>query len=1199
VSALVDGSHPSAYKVVIEVPMFSIPQLAAIKDIVNSSPLILSSLVKKKLPRQILDKLQQRDIQLFPTQWSELSAFCDCPDWAMPCKHLAALVYVISDEIDKNPFTLFNLRGCNLLDMVDDFKDGSLEQRQQVPKIGDVVMAPLLEFNAQQPSPSPPDPARLDAINFAKIDNILARTMQIISCEPPIFYEKDFLKILESCYKHWSTHAKIVDSIKPRPKLSDEDVFLEHWGDPSQIGNFSVDLGDTHGILKIYAGTLFNKGESLQALASFFSRMPNSYLHKVCYNLRFMHTIFVFASRLVEKSAIIPQVLQNDSGETFIRWIPALCDTNVMHTCAQLAEMCPVDAITFRDAPLPPIQQVISAAALFIAAYIQDKLPTGLAAHEKNKIVQLFFANTLIPRSSKIAEREIPSSINNWLSRLFLWDKRHKLYLLVNATPSADTPAQDPFSILSASETEPDSLPSTSDAEPDSLPSTSDIPTPDSLLSDTISASDTPEPDSSITPSASNPPLKDAFGLNVLVAVDDVPVPLATAFKSKEARLSLLSDAGLLFEYIPELESTVDSNEDVIFSTNDFAKIFMQVLPILKSMGVEVILPKSLRNILRPRFMLNVKTKDSKSSIKSLVNVTSMLNFDWRIAIGSNDMSIEDFVALVDKAHGLVRIRDEYVVLDEKEMLQLLSKIDKLPSRMDHADFMQAALAGEIDGASVMLDSKLESLLLPLTQVKPTPLPANLCATMRPYQERGFHWLMQNINLGFGSILADDMGLGKTLQVVAVILALKNEGAIANGEKVLIVVPTSLLSNWQKEFEKFAPSVRLFIYHGQNRKDDPIPDDIDVLITSYGLARRDMKELNKRHWFLIVIDEAQNIKNSDTAQSKAVKGINAAHKIAMSGTPVENRLLEYWNIFDFTNENYLGSQRSFVQRYASPIERSHDAHSLELFKKVTAPFILRRLKSDKSIISDLPEKIENNRYCSLTAQQAALYQGVVENALDKIDESSGIARRGLILSMINALKQICNHPSQYTKVGVPSIAQSGKTELLEEILREIDETSSEKVIIFTQYTKMGDILVRLLEESFHARVPFLHGGLSCGARDQIVDDFQTKFNTRILLVSLKAGGTGLNLTAANHVIHYDLWWNPAVETQATDRAYRIGQKQNVMVHRFLTKGTFEEQIDEMISRKKDLANLTVASGEAFVTDMTTAELQDLVALRKS
>jgi SNF2 family DNA or RNA helicase/uncharacterized Zn finger protein len=1194
VSALVDGSQPRPYKVYIKVPTFTEAQLAIIRDIVKNSTRILSALVKKKLPEQILEKLHQHKINLFPTQWSDLSADCNCPDWAMPCKHLAALLYVVSDEIDKNPFTLFSLHGCDLLSMIDDFKDGNLAKEQQVPKLNMVLSASYTKLLTEPPetenletedapksseviegeatgvsasnaldpyessdsdvskngvseasgalvgevldegteSPnseldaSAPllDPARLDTMSFNRVDDLLESIVQMLG-EQPIFYEKNFIQVLETCYKHWRTHMKLSDIAKPTAKLSDEEVFVAHWGDPAQVSNFSIDLSNTHGILKILAGTVFQKDSSNTALARFFLDIPCAYLHKLCYSLRFMHMISIFAAKLVEKSAMIPQVLQNDSGATFIRWIPALFDQGIKHTCGQLAEMCPPDLITFHEKPLCPIQQVISATSLFISAYTQNNYPHSMDSQANNNIFKLFFASTPLPRSDNVAEREIPSSVHNWLSRLFLSGRRHKLYLLVNDHGNH------------------------------------------------------------------------SFSLDVRVAVDGVPVPLATAFKSTGMRLSLLSELCLLFEYLPELENSVDTNQCTIFDTKEFTRILMQVLPVLKSVGIEVILPKSLRNVLRPRLTLNMRGTDKLATLKSFVNIKSMVNFDWRIAVGSHDLSINEFRELVQKSEGLIQIRDEYVVLDEKEIAQILEKMDRLPTTMNHFDLMQAALAKEIDGADVNLDEKLASLFHPLEKVEPTSLPSDLSATMRPYQERGFHWLMQNIKFGFGSILADDMGLGKTLQVVAVVLSLKNDGTLSDGQKVLVVAPTSLLSNWQKEFEKFAPSVRLFIYHGQNRKEEKIPDDIDVLITSYGLVRRDVKELNEKQWFLIVIDEAQNIKNSKTEQSKAVKGINATHRIAMSGTPVENRLLEYWSIFDFTNKNYLGSQKTFVQRYASPIERNRDAHSLDLFKKVTSPFILRRLKSDKSIISDLPDKIENNRYCSLTAQQAALYQGVVNSCLDEISGSEGISRKGLILSMINSLKQICNHPSQYTKLGSALISQSGKTELLEEILCEIDETSSEKIIIFTQYTEMGNILVDLLEERFHCDIPFLHGALSRKKRDEIVNDFQTKFSTRILLVSLKAGGTGLNLTAANHVIHYDLWWNPAVETQATDRAFRIGQNKNVIVHRFLTKGTFEEQIDDMISSKRDLANLTVGSGEAFITDMTTQQLQELVSLR--
>jgi SNF2 family DNA or RNA helicase len=1191
--------------------MFSTEQLAIIKQIVNSSTRILASLVRKKLPEQILDKLQEHNIDLFPTRWKDLTAACSCPDWAMPCKHLAALLYVLCDEIDKNPFTLFSLHGCDLMRMVDTFGGGNLEKEQQIPRLNivlspsyieplpspkiienlnataidapgifaadsadiavpsipllegpaqDALATPSVEGAVEETTPLPQsdasipavaaasvepggdggngrdgaveivtpqlDPATLDTLNFGRIDDMLENIMKIMSYEPPLFYEKDFLKIFESCYVHWRTHLRGMNVVKPTGKHTEEELFVSLWKDPAQLSTFSVDLSSLHQTAQILGGVSLPQEISNTALMNFFFNIPASYLHKLCYNLRFMHMVSIFARRLVENSAIIPQLIRNNMGFHFIRWIPALFDQNIKRLCWQFAELCPPDLITFLGAPLCPIQQVVSATSLFISAHIYGNFPRATAQHLGNSIFKAFFMQAVFTPSQDIADREIPSSIHHWLSRPFLLDKRHKLYLLVN------------------------------DYE------------------------------------------KDSFCLDVRVAIDGTLVPLATAFESRTVKIALLSELSVLFEHLPELEGAIDSNQYLIFKAKEFSRILMQVLPALRSIGVEIMLPKSLRNSLRPRLTLNLRSKDGGGSLKSFVNFDSMVDFNWQIAVGSNSLNIDEFQDLVNKSQGLIKIRDEYVVLDEQEIQQILAKTDNLPTSFNGADFMQAALAGEIDGADVNLDAKLSAFFTGLARVEPTPLPTDLHATMRPYQERGFNWLVQNIKLGFGSILADDMGLGKTLQVVALILHLKSAGGLSKGRKVIIAVPTSLLSNWQKEFEKFAPGIRFFIYHGQKRKSEKIPDDIDVLITSYGLVRRDLKELNEKKWFLFVIDEAQNIKNSQAEQTKAVKSIKAEHRIAMSGTPVENRMLEYWSIFDFTNKHYLGSQRSFVQRYAAPIERSRDAHSLEIFKKVTAPFILRRLKSDKNIISDLPEKIENNRYCSLTAQQAALYQGVVNNSLTEIEEAAGISRRGLILSMINSLKQICNHPTHYTKIGPATIPQSGKTELLEEILCEIDESSSEKVIIFTQYTEMGRILVKLLGERFHCEVPFLHGGLTRGKRDEIVNDFQTKFSIRILIVSLKAGGTGLNLTAANHVIHYDLWWNPAVETQATDRAYRIGQQKNVMVHRFLTKGTFEEKIDDMISSKRDLANLTVSSGEAFITDMTTQELQDLVSLQR-
>jgi SNF2 family DNA or RNA helicase len=436
------------------------------------------------------------------------------------------------------------------------------------------------------------------------------------------------------------------------------------------------------------------------------------------------------------------------------------------------------------------------------------------------------------------------------------------------------------------------------------------------------------------------------------------------------------------------------------------------------------------------------------------------------------------------------------------------------------------------------------------------------------------------------------MGLGKTLQVITALLYFKQQGLL-NKNKALVVAPTSLITNWQKEIHRFAPSLTIHIYHGSARKQEF--DKADITLTSYGLLRNDLSLFEKAKWYSLIIDEAQNIKNHSTDQTKAVKKLKAEVYIAMSGTPVENRLGEYWSIFDFTNKGYLGAFKAFNENIAQPIHLNHDQSKIEYFRRITAPFIMRRLKTDKSIIADLPDKIENNQYCGLTDKQAALYQSLVDDTMQKIETSEGIERKGLVLSLMMALKQIGNHPYQYMKQGDKNLALSGKAEMLIELLRNIIEVN-EKVLVFTQFKEMGDLLESLIRQHSNEKPLFLHGALSRKQRDEMVELFQKTNHHRVFILSLKAGGTGLNLTGANHVIHYDLWWNPAVEAQATDRAFRIGQTKNVMVHRLINKGTLEEKIDNMLNEKRMLANLTVTSGETWLGDLKNNELRQLVNL---
>jgi SNF2 family DNA or RNA helicase len=491
---------------------------------------------------------------------------------------------------------------------------------------------------------------------------------------------------------------------------------------------------------------------------------------------------------------------------------------------------------------------------------------------------------------------------------------------------------------------------------------------------------------------------------------------------------------------------------------------------------------------------------------------------------------------------------------------------------------------------------EVKELIRELTDFREIALPAKIQATLRPYQQRGYSWIYRNSRIGFGSVLADDMGLGKTLQVITTLQKFKEEGYLEK-EKALIVAPTGLLTNWQAEVQKFTPTLRMEIYHGTNRDLKKLPEH-DVLITSYGVARSDADLLRKAKWHTMVIDEAQNIKNQETKQTKAIKAIKAGNFIALSGTPVENRLSELWSIMDFSNRGFLGTPKEFNDSFAAPIERLNDFETAEKLKKVTAPFLMRRLKTDKTIISDLPDKIEIDSFASLTREQAGLYEKTLEEAMaaiedvKKTDQKSLFVRQGLVLQMILALKQICNHPTQFLKNGIMNASLSGKMDLLFDKLDSITE-SNEKVLIFTQFTEMGNLLHQFIRERYREEPLYIHGSCSINQRKEMVENFQNNHADKIFILSLKAAGTGLNLTAASHVIHYDLWWNPAVEAQATDRAYRIGQKSNVMVHRFITKNTFEERINDMIQKKKALAEMTVATGENWIGNLSNKELREI------
>lgn len=654
--------------------------------------------------------------------------------------------------------------------------------------------------------------------------------------------------------------------------------------------------------------------------------------------------------------------------------------------------------------------------------------------------------------------------------------------------------------------------------------------------------------------------------------------------------------------YYPELEEFFDEEHqfELNMDLNEVYKIIAQISYYLQKASIDVILPEGIDNIVTPRASINARVKASRmSELRDIITsngasataLNDLFEFSYTIAIGDEKLTVEEYEALTKDAQGLIKYKDNYVLIDKIENEKLIEKV-KNPKITDKnkMEILHAALSSQMDEYDFDYDEAFANILKDLTKTEDIPPPESLKGVLRPYQERGFKWLHTNIKKGFGCCMADDMGLGKTIQVISFILKQKETGCLKN--PALVVCPTTLLGNWVKEIKNFAPAIKTSIYHGIDRQLDT---KADVIITTYAILRIDIEQIKKQKWSMLIIDEAQNIKNPDTSQTQAVKQIKADTKIAMTGTPVENKLTELWSIFDFINRGYLGSIRDFQKGYAIPIEKFKQTNRAEKLRLAISPFILRRLKTDKTIISDLPDKVVLNEYCYLTKTQAALYQSVLDNLMSDISKLNGINRRGMIFKLITALKQICNHPYQYLKSGDISKDVSGKADQLVSIVKQILD-NNEKTLIFTQYKEMGNILTTILNDELGINPLFFHGSLNRTQREDLIKDFQDNKDSSVMILSLKAGGTGLNLTAATNVIHYDLWWNPAVEDQATDRTYRIGQNKNVMVHRFITLGTFEEKIDEMINNKKDLANVAVFEGEKIITELTDEEIYKIFSL---
>lgn len=649
----------------------------------------------------------------------------------------------------------------------------------------------------------------------------------------------------------------------------------------------------------------------------------------------------------------------------------------------------------------------------------------------------------------------------------------------------------------------------------------------------------------------------------------------------------------------------------------------------LQDSGLGVVLPPSLANQggWANRLGLKIQAQTGKAKKGDRLGLQSLLNFRWELSIGGQTLSKEEFDRLVALNTPLVEINGEWVELRPQDIRAAQSffanRKDQTSLSLEDALRISTGDTQMIEKLPVVsfeASGSLQNLINTITgkrTLEPVAEPEGFRGELRPYQARGVGWLAFLEQWSLGACLADDMGLGKTIQFIAFMLHLKQQNAL--DAPTLLVCPTSVLGNWEREVKKFGPSLTVMLHHGDGRPKGKAftkaVADKDLVITSYALIHRDLKDLQTVSWRGVVLDEAQNIKNADAKQSQAVRQLETQFRIALTGTPVENRLTELWSIMDFLNPAYLGPKNFFQRRFATPIERYGDTDSLKTLRSLVQPFILRRLKTDRDIIQDLPDKQEMTVFCGLTAEQAAIYQNLVEKSLADIEAADGIQRKGIILALLVKLKQICNHPElflkestsetkesalttgNFQKNGFPS--RSGKLQRLDEMLEEV-VLEGDRALIFTQFAEWGKLLKAHLERQMGQQVFFLYGSTPKKQREEMVDRFQhDPQGPRIFILSLKAGGVGLNLTRANHVFHFDRWWNPAVENQATDRVFRIGQTRNVQVHKFVCNGTLEEKIHDLIESKKALAENVVGAGENWLTELDTDSLRNLLLLDRN
>jgi superfamily II DNA or RNA helicase len=1119
VTAKVKGNYRPFYKVEISFP--PLEEKKRVFKLIEEDPSLLARIAAGELPESFLVKLKKEGINLIPKRWKEMKRSCNCPDYGDPCKHMAALYYIIAREIDADPQTLFRLRGIDLRDVAD---------RYGLPLSGGRELPPPFTVEVHNGDREiPPEPPEFPEIPHC--------TDLILSLLPPAspFSEGNFSLVLAEFYHQAARFVPWEDAgdlEAGEHRFSRSRWTLECAG--AKPGAVPVLLrhdpsGETERHSVYDAFTRFRVFSSEDGTSSY----------------AFLYYLFKFLNLLCSAGAFIPcPLLEGD--ELRILWFPYDRLPLIRERLDVLARyedrLLPLKPAgrppkaagsrTGTKSPATPDKAKVSYASprsvvdLVSSALITEWVrrlyfpqTKGIPAGDR-ELLGLFFQGEVRDVASP-ALRSMPLAIANWLAVLRTDFSAFRYQFILKTAAEKRKPVSE------------------------------DYRAPDFALSMEVH-------------------LEGEGGLE--------KVPLKDAVK-KTGSIEVLRAPTALSNYLPEL-AALSTHNTVRLGEDRLADFLDNAAPLLSRLGIAVVFPKNLHRELKPRLVLQGEVNQA-GALVSYLGLDKLLDWQWQVAIGDEVLSPAEFQALVKQKNAVVKFRDKFIRLDPAELAQLLKSAQTQEPTVN--DFLKAHFSGDS-----VLSFDAEEIIRNLFEERSFPVPGSLRAQLREYQERGYRWICSLLLSGFGCILADDMGLGKTVQSIAVLLRLKEEGLLGDG--CLIVAPAALLENWERELGRFAPSLTVVRYHGARRN---LAEGGEVFLTTYQTAVRDSEKLIRRTFSILVADEAHLMKNAETRGSKTLKQLRSHYRLALSGTPVENRLVDMRSLFDFILPGYLGTQAEFKELFRTPIEVMRQKDKAGTLRRITSPFLLRRLKTDKKVIADLPDKVSINEYAALEKGQAALYESIVTATMEKSEKLEDPRdRRALVLALLTSLKQVCDHPRVYDKESPPRSNLSGKAGLLLTLLQEI-LANREKVLVFSQYVETLFCLETIIQKELDEAALVYHGGLTQTRRNEALDRFQTDPACRILLVSLKAGGLGLNLTAASRVIHYDLWYNPAVENQATDRAFRIGQTRKVFVHRFITRNSFEEKIDAMLTSKRELADMTVSSGESWLARMNHEELKAL------